>query len=451
MIEPAHVAYGFEYRVETFEIQPGDRASWVIGPYARNFNNFYNDGVTPMVPLSIGSHGFAGFAPDQSGEWDRPNIAAYTDIEANLTERFLGAIAFRYEQFDDFGSTFNYKLAGNVKLTDAATGRFSYSTGFRAPTPAQINVTKTSTGTVSGELVQRAQIPPGNQIAGYLGGEPLEPELARNINLGLLLEVPNGNITFDVYHINLKDRISSTGGINVSDRDPISECPITFALAPDNPQRHLATCLEELGVSGAADVETVSFYTNDFESNTFGVDLIYSADVGISDLGDLNVTLAYNHNRTEVAYAGEEITRQRLVELENFLPQNRFNASFRFERDLMSLLLRLNLYGEWVQTFANADPYHPDGPTTEYRLVCQARRDSCYDGGATLDVEFRRDIGESSQLTVGVTNITNNFGPDEGYNTAPEGLSNFLGRRYAATTPWGFDGGFAYVRWAYRM
>ena len=116
--------------------------------------------------MSIGAHGFAGFSPRQAGEWSRSNWAIYTDLEADVIESLTLGFALRYEDFQDFGDTINGKLAGRWAITDTFAIRGSVSTGFRAPTPGQANVTKVSTVTDDdGELIQSGQIPPTNPVA----------------------------------------------------------------------------------------------------------------------------------------------------------------------------------------------------------------------------------------------------------------------------------------------
>ena len=50
-------------------------------------------------------------------------------------DALLVQAAFRSENFSDFGSTSNYKVAGRYSLGNLATVRGGYSTGFHAPTP----------------------------------------------------------------------------------------------------------------------------------------------------------------------------------------------------------------------------------------------------------------------------------------------------------------------------
>jgi len=139
--------------------------------------------------MSIGAHGFAGFSPTQTAEFDRTNYAFYIDLEADVTDEWLGQGALRFEDFDGFGTTTNFKVASRYSITDSINARAFYSTGFRAPTPGQSNAAKVSTITVEDVLQQRRQIPTTNAIAGFLGGEALKPEDATNVTVGIAWDV----------------------------------------------------------------------------------------------------------------------------------------------------------------------------------------------------------------------------------------------------------------------
>ena len=47
---------------------------------------------------------------EPAGKFDSDSIAFYVDMEADLTERFSGGAAIRFEDYDAFGSTFDWKL-----------------------------------------------------------------------------------------------------------------------------------------------------------------------------------------------------------------------------------------------------------------------------------------------------------------------------------------------------
>ena len=279
-------AFGAEWRNEQFQVRIGEEASWVAGDYSfqntdPNALNCYEDPANPgscdlirdangapvmfdtdgdgvvdttkVVPignLSVGAHGFAGFSPPQAGRFDRANYAVYVDLEADITERFTAGVAVRFDDFDDFGTTTNGKLSGRFAFTDRFAIRGSYSTGFRAPTPGQANVTKVSTLTIDGELVQNGQIPPTNPIAVSLGGSVLKPEDATNFSFGAVLDLTDSiSVTLDYFNIELEDRIAQTGSIDITAEPALSDgtCPIV-----DGNNGSLAQCLQEAGVPGAS-------------------------------------------------------------------------------------------------------------------------------------------------------------------------------------------------------
>ncbi len=72
----------------------------------------------------------------------------YVDLEANLTERLLGSVAVRAEDYSDFGSNLSGKLALRYDFTDNFALRGSVQNGFRAPSLQQQFFTTTSTNFV---------------------------------------------------------------------------------------------------------------------------------------------------------------------------------------------------------------------------------------------------------------------------------------------------------------
>ncbi|PCJ27986.1 MAG: TonB-dependent receptor [SAR86 cluster bacterium] len=441
------IAFGGEYRDERFETIVGEEAGWKAGQYAfQNVDgsNTYSDGVTKLPNLSIGAHGFAGFSPSQAGLWGRSNVAVYTELEADITDAFTGAIAARFEDFESFGTTTNYKVSGRYRLTDTLTVRASYSTGFRAPTPGQENVTKLSTITVDGELQQRGQIPPTNPIAQFLGAEALKPEDATNFSIGMVWDVtPDINVTVDYYQVELENRISQTGTIDIAGL-PVpagQNCPAAAA----NPAGNLALCLQELGVPGAADLSSVSFYTNDFETTTTGLDIVGTWDLDWGDMGNGTLIAAWNWTETEVDNAGSEVSRNRVVDLEEFNPHNRgvftynhFLGDFRF-------LARLRTYDDWVDADWSGDPTARGANGTNYSLDCSSGlyRDNCYDGENIFDIEAAYTWNDNYTFIVGAQNVF-----DEDGNIDIDNLDGTIGsgNTYAGGTPWGIEGAFYYAR-----
>jgi iron complex outermembrane receptor protein len=439
-----NIAFGGEWRDERFETIVGEKASWNAGRFAfQNVDgsNTYSDGVTPLPNLSIGAHGFAGFSPEQAGYWGRSNYAFYTDLEADVTDSFTAGIAVRYEDFESFGDTTNFKVSGRYRVTDAIALRASYNTGFRAPTPGQENVTKLSTITVDGELQQRGQIPPTNPIAQALGAEALKPEDSKNYSFGLVWDVTGDiNVTVDYFNIELEDRIAATGTIDISSRSAIAGVGCPAALAAG---RNLALCLQEAGVPGAADLSSVSFYTNDFSTTTQGIDLVATWNLDFGNMGNGTLNAAWNWTETEVDNAGQEVNRNRVVGLENQNPQNRGVFTYNHFLNDFRFLARLRTYDDWIDSSWSGDttPRGPQG--LGYTINCGFNTDNCYSGESVVDLEAAYTWNSNYTFVVGANNA---FDQDAAINQTNLDGTVGDGALYAGSTPWGTEGAFYYAR-----
>ena len=439
-----NIAFGGEWRDERFETIVGEKNSWVAGRFAfQNVDgsNTYSDGVTPLPNLSIGAHGFAGFSPEQAGYWGRSNYAVYTDFEADITDSFTAGLAVRYEDFESFGDTTNFKVSGRYRLTDALAVRASYNTGFRAPTPGQENVTKLSTITVDGELQQRGQIPPTNPIAGALGAQALKPEDSKNYSLGMVWDVTGDiNVTVDYFNIEIKDRIAATGTIDISSRSAIAGVGCPAALAAG---RNLALCLQEAGVPGAADLSSVSFYTNDFSTTTQGVDLVATWNLDFGDMGNGTLNAAWNWTETEVDNAGQEVNRNRVVGLENQNPQNRGVFTYNHFLNDFRFLARLRTYDDWIDSGWSGDTTSRGPNGLGYTINCGFNTDNCYSGESVVDLEAAYTWNSNYTFVVGANNA---FDQDAAINQNNLDGTIGSGGLYAGSTPWGTEGAFYYAR-----
>ena len=267
LYEPLFVATGFQYRNESYESFAGDTASYEIGPLATQ-------------GFGIGSNGFPGLAANSQGRVSRNNIALYIDAEAYITENFMLAGALRYEDFSDFGDTTKGKIAFRWQALENIAFRGAFSTGFKAPTLGQSNVRNVTTafGT-GGELIDRATLPPTDPVSQLKGGEQLTPEESESITFGVVADFDNGLfITADYYNIELTDRISTASGIALTEED-------------------IATLLEQ-GINDASSFSEISFFTNDFDTTTEGVDVVANYSMDMMG-GETKFSLAYNWTSTE--------------------------------------------------------------------------------------------------------------------------------------------------------
>ena len=149
------LAGGAEYREETFEIEAGQIESWDFGPLADQ-------------GFSAASNGFPGFSDQIAGEWSRANHAVYADVAWRVTAPWQVDLAVRWEDFEDFGTTTNGKVATNYRFNEAFAVRGSWNTGFRAPTPGQSNASNVTT-----------QFDPDLERAGEPGHHPIDQSRGR--------------------------------------------------------------------------------------------------------------------------------------------------------------------------------------------------------------------------------------------------------------------------------
>jgi len=412
LYEDLTVAFGAQWTEESFEVVAGDVASFAVGPYVDQ-------------GFSIGSNGFPGFKPEDAGVYTRRNYAAYVDMEAEVTEALLLGLALRYEDYDTFGDTTNYKLTGQYRLNDDWALRASTSSGFRAPTVGQSNVSNVQTNLESGVLVDSALLPPTNPISLQLGGKELTPEESTSYAMGLVYSGNNVFVTLDYYNIEVTDRISQSSKINLTDTD--------------------RDALRAAGVRNVDSIQQVSFFTNDFDTTTQGIDLVANYAMDILN-GRGTFSLAYNWNETKVdristppegrpAITGPD----KVSRLENDLPNHRATLSWNQSWDDWSFFARANYYGEYqgvhVDWVGSAD-----SPGTEVNAAAKV----------TIDAEVSYYITDNLMLSAGAQNLFD--AEPEKLNLAAAGEpNNAFGGKYYETSPMGINGGYYYVRASYKF
>src|SRR3546814_2245359 len=70
--EPLNLAGGLEWRRETWEVTPGELASYQVGPFASVLDPDTPD-PTDRIGLPAGSSGFPGLGPSRAGTFPRSN------------------------------------------------------------------------------------------------------------------------------------------------------------------------------------------------------------------------------------------------------------------------------------------------------------------------------------------------------------------------------------------
>jgi iron complex outermembrane receptor protein len=253
LTENLSVAFGSEFRYETFVVIEGELGSYDGG----------------------GADSFAGNSPENSGKFTRYNFGGYASLNWNPIENLTLDGTIRSENYSDFGNAFVWKASGAYTINDKYTLRSSLSTGFRAPTLHQIYTQKAQYSFVPGKGIQvGGLINNVSSQAGLLGIPKLKQETSTNFTLGVGGKVNrNFSFTLDYYSINLKDRVVLGTEITGTEFDAagnnIGTTPLDDILRDNN-------------------LSDLSFFTNAIDTKTSGLDLVLTYDkleVGDGKLG----------------------------------------------------------------------------------------------------------------------------------------------------------------------
>jgi len=383
---PLNIAFGAEFREETYGVDAGDPASYAIGPGA-------------AAGLAGNSNGAPGFGPDNAGRWSQRSHAAYVDVEAPLSTRWNVGAAARYERFSSFGGTLDGKLSTRFEVTPALALRGSVSTGFRAPTPGQLYTTSTVQGldTVTLQVFTSGRLSPSDPLARQLGASALKPEQSRTTSLGLAWRNDAGlSGSVDLYDIKVTDRFSQSAAFQIP-----------------------------AGIPNPMGYTSVSYFTNDFDTTTRGVDLVGSW-VGDAGPGRLNLTLGWNYNRTQVDKGATSVATsqtQRVI-FEERLPRQKGTFSADYAIGNWSVLAKLRHYGAWTDSTGNAtgDIFQRFGDMQFFDLA----------------LAYRFNAGNS--LRIGADNLFDRY-PDEAVFQASRGLV------YSRNAPYDTDGANLYAQY----
>ncbi|WBO86636.1 TonB-dependent receptor [Hymenobacter yonginensis] len=359
VLQGLNVAAGAEFRREWYSLFAGEEASY------RNYD----------PTKSGGSQGFPGYQPSDAIKADRDNVGTYVDAELSVSQQWLLAAALRYEHYTDFGSTLNYKVSTRYNLTEFLTLRGTYSTGFRAPSLAQINFNSTFTNFINGDPVEVLLARNNSAVTQKLGVPALKQETSNSANVGLTSRLGSSlSLTVDGYYIKVKDRVVLTSQFSAD--DPV--------IGPD---------------LVALNVDQAQFFANAADTRSIGLDVVlnHTATLGT---GRLNSTLAANVNNLKIdrvqttgRLAGREddfFGPREQAFVKASAPPSKINLTFDYQLGRFSTLLR----------FVRFD---------KVRLVDFDGADMNYDARITTDLTFSYALTDHLQLSAGSTNLFNRY------------------------------------------
>lgn len=426
-VEALNVAFGAQYREDNFVVTRGDPNSYLIGPLA-------------LSGRAAASNGRPGYAPADENDLTRSNVAAYVDIEADISDALLIATALRYENYSDFGGNLSGKLAARYKINDAIGVRASYNLGFRAPSLAQIG-NRVNTSTVQNNLIlQTQQISSDDPRLATLGiGQP-EAEISNNYGLGLtgrFSSVLGGDVsaTLDLFRIDIKDRIVISEGILTG------SFPSVAALFPG--------------------VREIRFFTNHIDTKTQGVDLVVSYKRELLG-GDLTLTIAGTNSETTVEsqrgtpsqlLAGASVANQAFkllgptsIELiEVAVPRTKVLLSGSYSLGRLTTGVRASYFGA-VEAFSTGLSPLDANVTCNTANRCVQE----FKGKTLVDLTLSLKASDNVTVTLGANNVFDVY-PDK-WNNRAEGATGEASSYSSGQTPYtrnagqfGFNGSYYFV------
>ena len=291
--------------------------------------------------------------------------------------------AARVENYSDFGSTVNGKLALRFQPTEELALRGSASTGFHAPSMQQLYFNNVSTqfNTVDCQSVAQGigTFRNDSEIARAVGIPEFAEETAVNISSGFILRpLPRLTLTADLYRATISDRIIISGRLASGDEGIPSESRKSFV---------------DSGVAGA------QFFMNAADTQTQGVDVVASYTYPVSEQGTLAFNFAGNFTETEItdvnlpANLPESLfTEPDRSIIEAWQPKDRVSMSTRYSGGALTMDYAVHRYGEYT--------------------VIDGGKSQTFTPKYLIDIQISYGLGEYGRIKIGANNLFN-VTPDE--------------------------------------
>jgi len=420
MAAPLNLAFGLEYREETWEAGPGDEWSRYLE----------------------GGQSFPGISLSDAGKHDRDVMGVYAELSIEPLDALRLTFAGRYEDYSDFGDTTVGKFAARYEFTEAFSMRGTFSTGFRAPTLAESYYSATNVGPTTAFV----QMPPNAPATALLGlGAGLQPEESTNYSVGFVVRPADTmSLTFDVYQVEIDDRIAATSTFyGTIDGELYSQAIVDAIIANGNVLDPEVTASGDTGIN---------LFTNGVSTRTRGADLMFSYASNFESV-DIDWSVAATYTETEVTGVRETppelgtqplFDMEALSDLEDTMPKYVVNLGATFRWSTITLGIHELVYG------ASSD-YDNDGGQTNGEIMFYKN-----EIGVTpiTNLELSWQAMEAMTLTVGATNLFDEY-PDKRNSTYRaiqfESGDNGVVAGYPSFSPFGINGAYWYGKMVYRF
>jgi len=434
---PLNVAFGAEYRRDVYQLGAGEPASYVGG----------------------GAQSQPGLEPVDAGTNSRTNTAGYIDLATKPIDNLRVDVAGRYEHYSDFGNKTVGKLTARYDIVPEFAVRGTVSTGFRAPTLAEEYYTSTNVSPDSATV----QLQPNSKASADLGLGNLKPETSTNYSFGFVAHPSPGLIaTLDLFQIDLKNRIVGSGtlnsvvnGVRVGTPDANGFTPIEQAILDSG--NATPNSIVPGGSYG------VNLFLNGINTQTRGVDFVldFPVDYNFGKI-DWSVGATYNDTTiTHIAAAPAQLAGQpafatgstlfdqtALSDLTTASPKYVINLGALFTVDKLTVNLREIIYGTSSEYESNG------GHTAAGNVSTVTYLSNVISTTPITDLDIGYQATPQLKLSLGAIDLFDRY-PNQVNGNLLAGYAATYNRSLAYTypffSPFGFNGGYYYLKAQYKF
>ncbi len=432
LASPLNMAFGTEFRKDTFTIDEGEPAS----------------------TFGFGAASFPGFESTDQGSHSRTNYAGYIDLAVNPVTDWKVDLAGRHEHYSDFGEATVGKFTTRFDFSPAFALRGTISTGFRAPTLAEEYYSSTSVTPNSADV----QLPANSAAAAQAGFSPLKPEKSHNYSFGFVAHpIDRMQITLDAYQIDIDNRIVNSNFLLGSTCAGPNNCTVVSQRVIDAIKAH-GNDIDEQGLSYTG----ISIFSNSANTRTRGAEFTanYASDFG--EMTHVDWSAGLNYNETTVtqlnplpaavtntaAQQTELLGPFALTGLTSVTPKEKLILNAYATYTKWSVNLRETVYGPSSQIVSidGTGNSYPGNPATDTRI------------GTTVitDLDIAYNVTHALKFAVGANNLFNHMPPGmpnvanpnaPGQVTPADG--HYVYGFPLPYSPFGINGGYYYGRVSY--
>ncbi|CAM3023475.1 TonB-dependent receptor [Pseudoalteromonas distincta] len=318
-----------------------------------------------------------------SASADREQYAAYIEFSIPLADNLELQLAGRYDDYSDFGTTTNPKVALRWAPNDEITVRGSWAQGFRAPSLAQVGLGPSEKSQFFKDNYRCDATGLDCEALDYniefAGNPDLEPEESESWNVGFIW-APSAEfgLSIDVWSITQDNKIDEEEFGPIYD----SEC---------NNQN--STICERLAPTGGASLGTIdkihSTFKNLSSQEVSGVDVSANYNHSLDDLGLLKFNLEWAY-QDKFEKDGRDYTG------EYGYPEHRFIFSTNWEIGEFNTNVNISYVGEFEDTPDIDFDGNLDFDSNTSRMI---------DSQTLVDLQTSYRITESAKISLGVNNL----------------------------------------------